>query len=485
MDKTIKLYWERPYDTSFSAKVSSVWQDDGRLFLVLDATLFYPGGGGQPCDYGVIAPDILPQQDCLQSIPGCSGVGYQVSNVFEEDGRIIHVLANCSGRFENGQTVCGKIDWQRRFDFMQQHTGQHILSRAFEETCGAGTVGFHLGKDYVSIDLDVSSIDDSSLAAVEDLANEIVFRNFPVEVKEFEQDQVPDTIRRRIPTESGIVRVIYAGDFDACACGGTHVRSTGEVGIIKINELDRSHGGVRVIFRCGKRALLDLREKERILGDTARALSVGHQDLPQAVVLLSEKVADLDKEIGRLKKDLLEYEIKSLALEIQPGGINECTVESKGRKALAAQEGEECRKGRGFAVRHCVGKQQAELRFMAKAIGDLTGKMVVLFSADPQFSLVAASPAHDNEDSEDVCGRKSKNARHKKGLDVPPDKNASLLVSRLAKKWGLRGGGNPQLAQMGSKESLGIGEKDILKDITGVIEVLKTEAEGKDGFSNS
>jgi alanyl-tRNA synthetase len=461
LDKTIKLYWERPYDTGFSARVVDVWQDDGQFFLVLDETLFYPEGGGQPCDYGVIASDVFHQEDCLQSIPGCchdAGTGYQVNNVFEEDGRIIHVLANCSDGFRKGQTVHGEIEWERRFDFMQQHTGQHILSRAFEEICGTGTVGFHLGKDYVSIDLDVSSIDDSSLAAVEDLANQMVFRNLPVEVKEFEQDQVPDKIRRRIPTESGTVRIVYAGDFDACACGGTHVHSTGEIGIIKVNQLDRSHGGVRVIFRCGKRALLDLREKERILGDMARVLSVGHQDLPQAVTLLSEKVADLDKETGRLRKELLEYEIESLAREIHPIG--------PGQK-------------QGFAVQHCRGKQPADLRFMAKAIGDLTGKMVVLFSVDPQFSLVAASPANDSKDSGDANGRKSKDARHRKGLDISPGKNASLLVSRLAQKWGLRGGGTPGLAQMGSKEPLGMDEKDILRDIEDVIEVLKTEGGGR------
>jgi alanyl-tRNA synthetase len=479
LDKTIRLYWERPYDTGFSATVTDVWQDDGRLFLVLDATLFYPEGGGQPCDYGVIVPDVLLREDCLQRIPGCchdAGSEYQVSNVFEQDGRIIHVLANCSHGFGKGQTVHGEIDWERRFDFMQQHTGQHILSRAFEEICGAGTVGFHLGKDYVSIDLDVSSIDDSCLAAVEDLANQIVFRNLPVQVKEFEQHQVPDKIRRRIPTESGAVRIIYAGDFDACACGGTHVHSTGEVGIIKVNQLDRSHGGVRVIFRCGKRALLDLREKERILGDTARALSVGYQDLSQAVVLLSQKVADLDKETGRLKKELMEYEIESIAREIQSVDIDECIMGSDGHRVLYTQEGEEGQPGqkRGFAVRHCGGKQPAELRYMAKAIGDLTGKMVVLFSVDPQFSLVAASPANDNKDSGDAPGCKSKEARLKKGFDVSPDKNASLVVSRLAQKWGLRGGGTPGLAQMGSKEPLGMDEEEILRDIADVVCVLET-----------
>ena len=154
------------------------------------------------------------------------------------------------------------------------------------------------------------------LTEVEDLANHIIFSNLAVEVRVHTPDQVPDTIRRRIPTASDWVRVVYIGDFDACACGGTHVRATGEIGIIKINRLDRSHGGVRVIFRCGQRALADLRAKERVLDSAARSLSVGYQDLVSAVTSLSEKAAGLEKEIGRLRRQLLEHEIGETARQL-------------------------------------------------------------------------------------------------------------------------------------------------------------------------
>ena len=141
-----------------------------------------------------------------------------------------------------------------------------------------------MGDDYVSIDLDAPSIEDSMLMRVEDLTNEIVYKNLPVEVKEYTQSQVPSAIRMRIPTDADSIRVVHIGDFDACACGGTHVKATGEIGIVKINQTDRSHGGVRVIFRCGRRALLDLREKEQILLSTSQMLSVSYKDLYETVV---------------------------------------------------------------------------------------------------------------------------------------------------------------------------------------------------------
>jgi alanyl-tRNA synthetase len=457
--KTTKLYWQRPYDTKFSSKIAEVWQEEeGRLFMVLDATLFYPEGGGQPWDCGLITPALCATKGCLH-ITGIlpDGAACNVDYVFEEHGQIIHVLPMDEKSwpvfFKKGQEVYGEIDWERRFDFMQQHTGQHILSRAFEEICNANTVGFHLGKDYVSIDLGLASIDGPCINAVEDLANEIIFKNLPVTVEEYDQEHVPPRIRRRIPTESGTVRIINVGDFDACACGGTHVCSTGEIGIIKINQLDRSHGRVRVIFRCGKRAFLDLREKEKVLGDATRALSVGYQDLLQVVTSLSAKVTGLEKESGRLKKELLEYEIESLAREL-------CSMDTD--------------KGKNFAVRQCEGKQPAELRFMARSISDIAGKMVVLFSMDPRFSLVAASPSPGNEGVENGHGNRAGDAdRLSRASGLPPSGNASLLVSKLAKEWGLKGGGTPDLAQMGSKIPLSKSGKDILKDITAVIEDMK------------
>jgi alanyl-tRNA synthetase len=429
---TTKLYWRNPSDTQFSAKVVEVWQDDDHIYAVFDSTLFYPEGGGQPSDRG--------------TIKASGEITLYVDHVFEEDGRIVHLLSpdELSGGnlLEAGQTVHGQIDWARRFDFMQQHTGQHILSRAFEVVCNANTVGFHLGDDYVSIDLDIQSVSDSLLTEVEDLANRMIFSNLGVEIREYASNEVPDDIRRRIPADSHSVRVVYVGDFDACACGGTHVQATGEIGIIKINRLDRSHGGVRVIFRCGQRALADLRTKEKVLDSVARCLSAGYQDLPDTVAALSEKAAALEKEAGRLKRQLLEYEIQEIATQIASDDIEAAPGFDQERWVA---------KRPGLAVCKWEGRQAQELRQVARSLSELAGMTVIVFSQVPQFSLVVASH---------VSGGKRKGA-----AGVPPAQNAALLASELGQVWGIKGGGTPQLAQIGSKEPLDIPEQRILGDI--------------------
>ena len=413
---TAKMYWANPYGTDFSATVLDIWQEDDDLFLVLDKTFFYPEGGGQPCDLGIIVP--------VASLLG-EGMGnidevYRVRKVFEDDGRIIHVMGQAG--LSKGQTVFGRIDWDRRFDFMQQHTGQHILSRGFEELLGAQTIGFHLGDDYVSIDLDAPSIEDSMLMRVEDLTNEIVYKNLPVEVKEYTQSQVPSAIRMRIPTDADSIRVVHIGDFDACACGGTHVKATGEIGIVKINQTDRSHGGVRVIFRCGRRALLDLREKEQILLSTSQMLSVSYKDLYETVVSVLEDANRAAKDLRLLKKEVLEYEVKDL--------IEKARTQS----------------GSGCFVCRVDGKDVSELKIMCKKICDCIDETVVLFSCVPQFSLVVACP--DKAVTE--------------LMHLSPCLDASAIVKNLAHKWGLKGGGTPQIAQMGSKEPMDKSEEVVL-----------------------
>lgn len=426
---TAKMYWANPYGTDFSATVLDIWQEDDDLFLVLDKTFFYPEGGGQPCDLGIIVP--------VASLLG-EGMGnidevYRVRKVFEDDGRIIHVMGQAG--LSKGQTVFGRIDWDRRFDFMQQHTGQHILSRGFEELLGAQTIGFHLGDDYVSIDLDAPLIEDSMLMRVEDLTNEIVYKNLPVEVKEYTQSQVPSAIRMRIPTDADSIRVVHIGDFDACACGGTHVKATGEIGIVKINQTDRSHGGVRVIFRCGRRALLDLREKEQILLSTSQMLSVSYKDLYETVVSVLEDANRAAKDLRLLKKEILEYEVKDL--------IEKARTQS----------------GSGCFVCRVDGKDVSELKIMCKKICDCIDETVVLFSCVPQFSLVVACP--DKAVTE--------------LMHLSPCLDASAIVKNLAHKWGLKGGGTPQIAQMGSKEPMDKSEEVVLGDLLETMEKLKGE----------
>ena len=432
---TLRMYWEDSYATEFSGTVMDVWQEAGRLFVVLDRTLFYPEGGGQPSDQGIIVPIAsmlsLEAKDAEQL--------YSVIGVSENNGKVIHVLdSQAKSWLSLGQTVYGKIDYEHRFDLMQQHTGQHILSRAFEEICGAKTVGFHLGTEYVSVDLEVHSIADDVLMRVEDLANEIVFRNLPVRVVEYEQSQVPSDIRRRIPTDSPKIRVVYVDDFDACACGGTHVRATGEVGIIKINEIDRAHSGVRVVFRCGKRALRDLREKEQILFDTAHIFSVGYRDLYDAALLQIERSSELTKAVQALKKELLAYEIESLVEE----------ADAKADTNLLDED-------HSVFVKRVEGKDIGDLKSMCREVAEATNSIAVLFSCAPRFFLVVASPFGESDSR--GCIR------------------ASTIVENLGKKWGIKGGGTPQVAQMGSKEQVDKSEDEVREVLLEVFDELSKD----------
>ena len=431
----VKMYWEDPYDTEFCATVTEIWQEAGQLFVVLDRTLFYPEGGGQPSDQGIILPVASAVNFEAEDVDHT----YTVVRVFEEDGRVVHVICSQGEDILSpGQTVCGKVDWGHRFDLMQQHTGQHILSRAFEEVCGAKTVGFHLGVEYVSIDLDVPSVEENLLVLVEDLANEIVFKNLHVQVKDYEQAQVPPNIRRRIPTDSAKIRVVYVGDFDACACGGTHVEATGEVGIIKINQIERAHAGVRVLFRCGRRALRDLREKEKVLFSTAQALSVSYRDLYEAVVLQAERSNQVNKELQVLKKDLVSYEIRGLIEEVNsPKNTN-------------------LGQSHGFFVKRVEGKDIPDLKIMCRSVAEATNNIVVLFSCAPRFSLVVACPASGSMEPEDV--------------------SASAIVEKLAEKWGIRGGGASDIAQMGSRELVDKGEDEVREELLEILDELSKKS---------
>jgi len=426
---TRRLYWERPYDTEFEAKVTNVSRKDDEFRIELDSTLFYPEGGGQPCDLGTIF---------------VSSHEFAVVRVFEEAGKIVHVLRlkenPATGTtykdrpslqrepVKKGLNVKGKIDWHRRFDHMQQHTGQHILSRAFEKLVGANTVGFHLSREYASVDLDVSSLSQEEIFRVEELANEIVFRDLPVDVVEYTPEKIPEAVRKRIAVEAPKIRVVLIGDFDACACGGTHVSSTGQVGIVRVSKIDRAHGGVRVVFKCGWRVFYDFREKEKILNQTAKILSQSPRFLPNVVGSLAKKVSELEKERETLRKALLELEIKHFIHEVS---------------------GSDSQSSRSMVVKPFPGKNPRELRIIAAKTREATGKTVVVFSQKPKFSVaVATCPSGDAAE------------------------DAALFISKIAERWGGRGGGNRNLAQLGSKEPVNVPEEDIIQGVAEIYQVL-------------
>ncbi|MCZ7542561.1 MAG: DHHA1 domain-containing protein [Anaerolineae bacterium] len=288
---TQRLYYEDPYLTTFEAAVVERLTLEGRPAVALDRTAFYPTGGGQPHDAGALA--------------GVAVVGVETR---EADGMVIHVLAGDLP----GDRATGAVDWARRFDHMQHHTGQHILSAAFVTVAGASTVGFHLGVESVTIDLDRPHIAPDALDAVEDLANEVVTRNLPVRAWFPTDAELAAIALRKELAVAGKVRIVQIGDFDATGCGGTHVTHTGEVGVIKVLKLERRADTTRVEFRCGARALRDYRMKNAIVNALAAEFTVGGWEVDHAVARLKAELKATRTALNQARAQQVEYEAVAL-----------------------------------------------------------------------------------------------------------------------------------------------------------------------------
>src|SRR3989449_1321223 len=282
---TLRLYYTDSYLTKFDATVLAVEPHGDRLAVILDRSAFYPTSGGQPHDTGTLG-------------------GLPVTEVIEDDeDRVLHVV---SGPITG--IVTGGIDWLRRFDHMQQHTGQHILSQAFLQALGAQTRAVHLGAELCTLDLDLADLPGAAAGQVEDLANRIVFEDRPVQIREVDESELPGLGLRRPAKKRGRIRVVDVEEFDRSACGGTHVRRTGEIGTVKLRRWERFKGGVRVEFLCGWRALRDSRWKNALVGDLAAKLSVKDQEVAQAIERLAAQVRERDRTLAGLRDQLIELE---------------------------------------------------------------------------------------------------------------------------------------------------------------------------------
>jgi len=294
---TQRLVYDDPYLTHFSARVVERLQWEGKPALVLDRSAFYPTGGGQPHDTGIL-------QDNRSSL--CATVVDVVER--EADGAVIHVL----DRPLEVETVDGEVDWDRRFDLMQQHTGQHILSATFVECLDANTVSFHLSGEYATIDLDRASLSAAALDSVEGLANAVVFEDRQTTARFVPDDEIALLPLRKPLVHEGPVRVVEIPALDCSACGGTHVRSTGQVGLIKITRSERRGAETRVEFLCGRRALADYHAKNALLMDLAREYTVGHWEIADLVSRLTDDLKDTRRELRRARDGLLDAEATAL-----------------------------------------------------------------------------------------------------------------------------------------------------------------------------
>jgi len=286
LPETEKLFYKEPYEHIFTARVIHTIEENSEFRVVLDRTLFYPESGGQPCDTGTIN-------------------GLQVVNVTEKDGIIFHTV---QGRLKQGEAVHGNVDWDQRFDHMQQHTGQHILSAAFARIYNAKTIGFHLGREYVTIDIDKSITDREKLSEVETLASSVVFNNKKVNILEKSREQAVSLPLRKPPAvDDEILRIVEIEDFDMIACCGTHVRTTGEVGVVKILKAEKYKSGTRIYFLSGSRALRYFNHVAGIVQDISNNLNTGYNDLVTKVLSLEQNNKAFKRRLRQTEESLLRF----------------------------------------------------------------------------------------------------------------------------------------------------------------------------------
>jgi alanyl-tRNA synthetase len=372
---TERLYYTDPYLNEFDARIVGVRDVNGRAGIVLDRTAFYPSSGGQPFDTGTLGER-------------------RVIDVIDDEAEIVHVI---EGPAPEG-AVAGRLDWPRRFDHMQQHTGQHVLSAAIDQVCGVRTESFHLGPVSSTIDL-ARELTIAEITSSEDLANAVVWEDRPVAIKFVDAGDAGLQLRKE-SARTGTLRIIDVEGFDVSACGGTHVARTGAIGIIAIAGWERLRGGTRLEFRCGSRAL----RAHRLLRDTVaaggRLLSTGFEELPTAIERLQDDGKELRRRLKDLEGRLAGYEADAIAAH---------AVEVRGFRVVAE------------AVPDA---DMNAIKTIAQGVVSRPGHIAVLLTATSPASVIVARAA-----------------------DVPVD--AARLLKQLTTHFGGKGGGRPELAQGG------------------------------------
>ncbi len=351
---TTRLYFDDSYLRTFEARVVALTEWQGQPAVVLDATALYPEGGGQPADRGTLA-------------------GIAVQDVQEQDDIIYHVLAEALPAGV-GDTVTGEVAWARRFDFMQQHTGQHTISGACYRVLGADTLSWHLGGDYVSIDLGIAHLTETAIAEVEQATNEILWQDVPVTAQILTRAEMQALKMRKGSDREGGIRVVSIGEWDRIGCGGTHVASAGQVGAIGVRRSETHGNMTRVEFVCGAWALADYHAKTGIINGAMAALKAKPDDLLNQIARLQSQGEEQRHAIEALQRQLATYEARDL---------------------LAAPQG--TADGRPIVCQRLDGRANEALRTLAQRIteeggvallgGMNEGKAHLLFACDKSAAL--------------------------------------------------------------------------------------------------
>ncbi|EKN64349.1 DHHA1 domain-containing protein [Schinkia azotoformans] len=288
---TEKLYYQNQYIRSFTASLQKSDKDEqGRFYVVLDQTAFYPTGGGQPHDTGMIN-------------------GVNVVDVEEVDGEIRHYIEK---PIEAQKEFLCEINWERRFDHMQQHSGQHILSAAFDHLFSYKTVSFHLGKEICTIDIETTNLSEDEALQAEKLANSIIQENRPIEAKWVRENELENYSLRKELSVLDNIRLVIIPDFDYNGCGGTHPKATGEVSAVKILHWEKQKKNIRVYFVCGNRVIQQLHEKHKVIQSLMTILSAPQEKLEETANRVLQNTKELEKIIDDLKMKFLDHEANQL-----------------------------------------------------------------------------------------------------------------------------------------------------------------------------
>lgn len=379
---TERLYYTDSYLAEFESEVMACVPSKGRFEVTLTASAFYPSGGGQPHDLGQLG-------------------GRTVLDVIDrEDQGVAHII---DGPLEPGTKVKGLVEWARRFDHMQQHSGQHLLSAAFASVAQALTESFHLGVEASTIDLS-RLVSPAEIAAVEDEVNRVVWADREVRVC-FAAADDPGLALRKESARTGTLRLIDMDGFDRSACGGTHVSRTGAVGLISVTGWEKFKGGTRAEFVCGGRALRRLRIWRDVFSATSRVLSVQPEGLAPAIERLQGENKALGRAVRELQEQLARHEARQLVAE-----------------------GKRQPDGRVVVVQALHGWDAAGLKAIASAAASSPGLCVAVFSGStPALAVIARA-------------------------DDVSTVDAAQALKALVAKFGGKGGGTPQFAQGGGLE---------------------------------
>ncbi|MCY6484156.1 alanine--tRNA ligase-related protein [Clostridium aestuarii] len=282
---TEKLYYIEPYLKECEAEIVDVIKEEQKILVVLNKTPFYPEGGGQPSDTGSIN-------------------GVKVIYVYEKNNIIYHQIEK---ELKCGKAICS-VDFERRFDFIQQHSGEHLLSGVIHKLYKGNNKGFHMGEDYVTIDIDIYPFTDTMIEEIEREVNRYIYVNEPFVTYIVDKEGLNKTSSRKKIDVEGDIRIVEAKDMDCCPCCGTHVLRTGEIGIIKILKVEKYKGMSRMYLKCGKRAYEDFKVKHEIISTLSKKFSTDENHLIKNVNKQSEEIFNLKRQLNDLKIKLAQEE---------------------------------------------------------------------------------------------------------------------------------------------------------------------------------